>query len=419
MFRRLRSLKNWGASVQDPEVSHVRILWPSLKIAEDDDRQYADYMRYARSQIAIFEYMCPQIRSAHEHLLDDVFGLVASFQQESALTRQRASTIAESSLTVGKSADGGLPPSSDCVWRYVELAVRIWSTLDIRVPLKAGTGPSSLPVSAPARSPGQISHTWTEDNTLQDFIANQFAHKAQQVQTAYRSSAALQTSKTDFKCTMAYLATAYDFRPCWTSNLADHLKIDTRSRTITIFEHKICLWNQLRETDARELSLQGGQTKSPAHKYALPRPVVEETLDTLNILFPFGDKATEAFLRRHGKIDTIYGLGSCRRAPRSDPETYSVWSAGLSGLLDILSRPPCGRAQFFLCDVAGRNLLEFWTFWTATVFGALAIVFGTTGVYSAVYAKLAYDVGVLQYQLALAQACSAENATDLIPDFCH
>ncbi|KAI3395780.1 hypothetical protein diail_863 [Diaporthe ilicicola] len=58
------------------------------------------------------------------------------------------------------------------------------------------------------------------------------------------------------------------------------------------------------------------------------------------------------------------------------------------------------------------------TFWTAFAFGALAVVGVASSVYSAAYARRAFDVGLLQYQLALAQACSAVNATDELPGFC-
>lgn len=148
----------------------------------------------------------------------------------------------------------------------------------------------------------------------------------------------------------------------------------------------------------------------------LPLPLVEEAIDTLNLLFPFGKKSTKTFLRRHGK--SFHGLGKCGRALQYDIERYQYWRKEIGDLAEVLSQRPRGRAQFIL-NRDGTNTLEFWTFWTAFLFGILGTIGATTGLYSAVYAKRAFDVGVWQYQLALAQACSALNATDVLPGFCH
>ncbi|ROW17254.1 hypothetical protein VPNG_01009 [Cytospora leucostoma] len=161
---------------------------------------------------------------------------------------------------------------------------------------------------------------------------------------------------------------------------------------IMIYEHKICLWNHLRMAQDRN------------NVPVLPLPLVEEAIDTLNLLFPFSKKSTKSFLRRHGK--SFHGLGKCGRATQYDLQEYHYWRKEIGDLAEALSQQPRGRAQFIL-NKDGTNTLAFWTFWTAVVFGLLGTIGATMGVYSAVYARKAFDIGVLQYQLALAQACSA------------
>ncbi|KAG8163897.1 hypothetical protein KVR01_005815 [Diaporthe batatas] len=163
---------------------------------------------------------------------------------------------------------------------------------------------------------------------------------------------------------MAYLCQAYDFRPHWTSNLADHLKIDTDSRTITVYEHKIFLWNHLESNNHWE---------SLNSSAVLPRSVLSEAIDTLNLLFPFGDDATEALLRRAGKEFSLYRLGNCGRGRQFEMSRYNYWRDELEEIAAVTSQPPRGKAQFML-DSEGTNSRDVWTFWTAIAFGALAVL---------------------------------------------
>lgn len=77
---------------------------------------------------------------------------------------------------------------------------------------------------------------------------------------------------------------------CWTSNLAEHLQIDEQSnpKTVTIYEHKIWLWNNI-QASAKDSKLRS--------QCVVPSAAIEEALDTHNLLFPFGDAATAKLLR--------------------------------------------------------------------------------------------------------------------------
>lgn len=382
------------------DVTWVRELWPSLKASDINHEHYTEFLRFAEAQIEILNSVCPEPSPFRD--LSDALRLISLFQREVNLTRQRAVELAASVLPLGGS-DASVQ-HADVVWRCVELAVRLWATLNIRVPANTSCSPTSR--ATPAVFPGQVSYLWVDDGPLQAFIVRNFETRAQRGIQVTPSSLA---PRLEPKCTMAYLSQAYDFHPHWTSNLADHLNIDTDSRTVTIYEHKIFLWNHLKSTRPRD-----PRSAPPI----LPQPVLAEAIDTLNLLFPFGDEATEAFLRREGKGASIYGLGNCTRGRQLEVSGYEFWRGGVEGIAAVLSQPPRGRAQFLL-DGEGTNSREVWTFWTAIAFGALAVIGVATGVYSAVYARKAFDVGVMQYQLALAQACAAGNASDELPDFCH
>lgn len=111
-------------------------------------------------------------------------------------------------------------------------------------------------------------------------------------------------------------------------------------------------------------------------------------LDTLNILsFPFlsETRRPRRFSGNSSKIQTIYGLGTCRTPPQLNISRYEFWRKELHELVDMLSLSPCGKAQLLLTnDEDGRNLPEVWTFFSAIAFGILVIVGVVTCVYSAV-----------------------------------
>lgn len=381
------------------DTTWVTRLWPGVKSSDITQEHYTDYLDFTDAEIRIFKSVCPEPSPFKD--FSDVLRLISLFQQEVNLTRQRAEELATPILPPG-GCDASAQ-NADVVWRCVELAVRLWSTLNIRVPFDASCAPTSR--ATPAVFPGQESYIWVDDSPLQEFILGNFKSRGSGQPQIIPSSSAPRLVPS---CTMAYLAQAYDIRPHWTSNLADHLKFEADSRTITVYEHKIFLWNHLRSKKPRN------DRNGPP---ILPWSVVNEAMDTLNLLFPFGDDATEALLRREGKDASFYRLGSCKGDRQFEMSRYEYWRDELEEIAAVVSQPPRGRAQFLL-DREGTNSRDVWTFWTAMGFGALALIGVGSGMYSAVYARAAYDVGLLQYQLALAQACSAENATDVLPAFC-
>ncbi|KUI58607.1 hypothetical protein VP1G_05900 [Cytospora mali] len=320
------------------------------------------------------------------HNPEKLIDVVAEFSRTPDLSRDKAIAIVSSVAGATSLNSAVTAQASHCV--SAELALKIWANLHVQFPRQS-------PV--PMFTPVETVIPWTDNTTFQSLVRSQFE--------ARMGRPATDLSRIDPKFSMDLFVKAYEYRVSWTSNLADHLKINPESpRLIMVYEHKICLWNHLKMA----------QDKNSVP--VLPVPLIEEAIDTLNLLFPLGKKSTKSFLRRHGK--SFHGLGKCGRATQYDLQKYHYWRKEIGDLAEVLSQRPRGKAQFIL-NRDGTNTLDFWTFWTAIAFGILTIIGVATGVYSAVYAKKALDVETLQYQLALAQACSAPNATDLLPGFCH
>jgi hypothetical protein len=268
-------------------------------------------------------------------------------------------------------------PTITAVSKSVDLAATIWLTINIR-------STSELLHQDPAVL------RWREDQSLSALAAAHFKS------TGTKASA---TVRLGDDLTMANLIAGYGFRIRWTHNLAEHLSFDGAGKIITIYEHKICLRNHL-------------QFKNET---ALPTAILEEAIDTLNLLFPFGEPSTDSLLRRQGK--PFYGLGYCGRQRMLDIDKYSFWRGSIQELQRVMDEPPSGLQQLALARNR-RNVLSFATFWMATAVSILTIISLVSGVLSTLYAKRAYDLALLQYELSLAQACTESGAREHLPGFC-
>jgi hypothetical protein len=197
--------------------------------------------------------------------------------------------------------------------------------------------------------------------------------------------------KISLHLTAARLANIYRIRIIWTDNLVDHLDFAPKSRTLTVYQHKILLVNHLRTAD----------------NSIIPSEVLEETIDTFNLLFPFGDDNTRQFLLREKK--QFYGLGNCGRDRQLDLTKYILWRGRLCDVIEAFNEPPHQWRQL-LSD--RRNMVDWVTLWVALLVLLLTLVSIAFGTLSTVFA-------IKQYNLAVAQACITDNAQRLLPNYCH
>ena len=120
----------------------------------------------------------------------------------------------------------------------------------------------------------------------------------------------------------------------------------------------------------------------------VPRKVLEETLLSLDMLFPHWDPQTDNFLCRRGK-------DFHRQSPFNDPRPVSLqefdhWRDRVKELYDIYKSPPLDWAQLWADQ---RNPLQWYTFWLAVMIFVLTVGFGIiTAVTGAMQTYFAYKM---------------------------
>lgn len=271
---------------------------------------------------------------------------------------------------------------SDESLRSIDIAVRIWLTVHVQ------HSPDDHP----------ISFYWARDACLTPALENWLT------QTKAQKPMDNKAKQIPMGFSVLNLINYYNFQVEWTSDLIQHLNIDWKYKRITIFEHGICLRNHLEYSPW-----------SP-----LPRAMVEEAIDTIKLLFP-DDKDTKTFLSGQGRtfLNVPYG-----RERSMSLGNYRYWQHNLADLVEHWEQGPKGWSQIRLNPDRG-NLLEYVTFWAATIVLILTVMSIAFGVASLVLAKQALDVStrslevsIQSYNLSLAAACAEDNATANLPDFC-
>jgi hypothetical protein len=100
-----------------------------------------------------------------------------------------------------------------------------------------------------------------------------------------------------------------------------------------------------------------------------------------------------------------------------DLEHYPYWGEQIDELQKVVGGPPNGFRQLAL-DRNRNKVLAFSTFWMATVVAILTVISLVTGVVSTVYAKKAYNLAWIQYEVSLAQACAEPGVKETLLRFC-
>ncbi|WYZ41412.1 hypothetical protein EsH8_V_000307 [Colletotrichum jinshuiense] len=249
---------------------------------------------------------------------------------------------------------------------------------------------------------------WEAGVSLRDALRQRFEEPAP------CQDADMKSRTVDSKLTMSYLVVNHGFDVDWTDHLDEHLAINWKTKLVSIYQHKLWLSSHLQSSA----------------QCVLPGGLVGEALDTLNLLFPYGDAPTKSFLDKQGQ--RFYSLGLCGRERKLELGAYPRWGRQLEELSEVLQGPRDGIRQLFP-DRDRPNLLESVNFWIAAFVAWLTVISFVFGVISVIYAKWAFDVGKeslevskisleltrQQYLLSIAQACSDPQEALLLPDFCN
>ncbi|KAI0805291.1 hypothetical protein GGR55DRAFT_287671 [Xylaria sp. FL0064] len=343
-------------------VQVCRSIWPNLAKEEYFHSTYAAVLSYFDTQARSIGNRGDSINSS---IISSIIHILIS--SNDALLN-RSSCIAAIRAQLPSSTPETLTMS------YGERALRLMLNLDIRI----GSRRDSI---------SRIESStidWGDNNSLRGAIENHFLGDGRDTLTG----------RIDPSLSLAYLCTHRGFRVFWTSNLSEHLHISWKSKIVTIYEHKVFLWNHLRNSTAP----------------IIPRPILEEAIDTLNLLFPLNDRLTARFLAQNGK--DFQRLGYCSR-PRDlclDLGKFNIWRDRIAELVEIMSEEPKGLKQLAL-EQDGRNFLPFVTFWVAIAVALLSLL-------NLPFAVVSMNYTVKQYNLALAQACAEPNAQATLPQYC-
>ncbi|KAG4431413.1 hypothetical protein IFR05_013105 [Cadophora sp. M221] len=144
----------------------------------------------------------------------------------------------------------------------------------------------------------------------------------------------------------------------WTNNLADHLRLVDEDKKVAIFYHASFLECQL---------------KSKLY----PDGLVEETIQTLALLFPNTDKITRKWFRKMCGVQNLDSkVMKCGRLRAEDRhiENFQFWHDRLIILKQVFDEAEPGTISQWWYD--RRKRVQWYTFWVAAVVLALTVFFG-------------------------------------------
>ncbi|KAI1169806.1 hypothetical protein F4777DRAFT_571715 [Nemania sp. FL0916] len=345
----------------------IRTIWPGISEDAFQIEDYGRLFRFIDREMSITtEY--PAKYSKHD--VDGIAVYIRFLRENFVCSKTHAITNNRAPLGVDDYAISGT----------LDLAATIWLTTPVGAEIASGCV------------------TWSYDETLEHCV-----------QAHFNSATIVDNTKGDIiprSLTIAHLCSNYGFTVTWTDNLGSHLSVDWENQRITIYEHLIYLCNHLNYP-----------TPTP-----IPISILEEAVDTINLLFPSDQKRTKRFLRDQRK--TFNRLGYCGRERRMRLSDYRHWRERIRVLKDVLGDPPKGYNQLVL-DKEHRNFLNWATFWTAFIVALLtviSIVFGVVGVVFTVRSYRvsvdSFNVGAQQLEIAIAMACADAGTAVRLPQYC-
>lgn len=303
---------------------------------------------------------------------EDIFDVVQRLAELKDVTKDNAfKAIREKPPSV--------PYTEDHVLKTLRCAINLWLTV--------GLGPEIRHTGKPFR--------WDDSDTLRQTISSHFEVNVRGTDLSTRVELQLQEDTTAVS-----LRDYYGFEILWTHNLSQHLSINWPHRTVTIYMDKIVAHNHIR----------GGTSSLP-----VPDQLFEETIDTLNLLFPFQHKPTKKMLESYDVH--FYGLGTCGRPRKLLLGDYHYWRRQIANIHQIFQGPPIGIQQVLPGD-KGENFNSAFTFWVAVGAGVVAVFGLALAIASLAYSVKQFELGLKQYELSIVQACGDTFVLARMPQLC-
>lgn len=233
--------------------------------------------------------------------------------------------------------------------RSINLAIRLWLMINAQEPQFEGLRHEATCVQ------------WDDETTLRAFIQKLFPKSHWQI-TA-------QSSRLGPHFTAAFMQRVCGLSIQWTTSLHDHLRLDRRRKTLKMFPYK-CHVQALIEShrnsnDEAKYNQEAFDWTSEAltgmSRLLLPLEVLKETMLSLDLLFPFWDSRTVAFLE--SEKQTFHEYGPFDVTKTLTLMDFDHWRDRLLELHEeIFQSPPVSWAQLWRDR---RNPQQFWTFWVA------------------------------------------------------
>jgi len=317
---------------KDDQCEIVKGLWPEVPVEREsfDPTSYTSFLQHLAKEIG-------HLRHHQRHFavqnLDGTFDVVRVLRENPTKSQlEIVQLLSASYLNVAPTA----------IRRSLELTVRLWLTLNI----------NSSSVAVGPTFPDETPLDWDNDVSLDTLVKEQFAKSA-------GGRGKMTRSKIDPALTAAYLASTCGLQLRWTDSLSEHLRFDATRQTLAVYRHKICLVNHIES--------KGG--------CPIPEGVLNEMLDTLNLLFPFGDVATKQLLIKEHQ-QPLYQLGSCGRTRKLDLANYEYFREELEYLIDSFNQPPKTWRQL---ATDRRNKMEWAVFWVTVMVRSRSLLLHALG----------------------------------------
>lgn len=324
----------------------ARQIWefPSVTLSTDEAATSAAFFEHLRNEIAKVQF--------HQQLFS--FCTFNNLISMVGVLRNLSSHPLEEVVRELQRSFSGVGEES--IRRSLEFCVRLQFTLNVNT--------RAIAVGTIFRREQALD--WNTEDSFSDLLK----------QTFVPNTAARRASKIDGGFDMEHLVNRCGLQIEWTNYLTDHLRLDINKRVLLVYKHKVYLSNGLKEG-------------TPG---LLPVAVLGEALDTLNLLFPFGDPSTQQFLAQYNE-NTFSTLGSCGRERILDLSHFKYWRHELEALLDIYNSPPRTWKQLALDR---RNKLEWSAFWVTMMVAFLTLVSIPCSIIQAVYSVKAYHLALTQ-----------------------
>lgn len=335
-------------------------LWPAkpLSLGTDKAAVCKAFAQHLKSEISLVHN---HRRMFGPHTLDSMTDAVGSMRQTPSdtlgdmITKQRSESMNVDDLATQ---------------RALEMSVRIALTINVNS--------SDMAVGGVAFYEQPLD--WYREESVLDLVNKAFPTKHGLELPA--------EAEIDGAFAAEYLVSNCGVELEWTNYLTDHLRLDQSRRVLLVYRHKVFLKDRGGDSGGG-----GGGGEE-----LIPAGVLDEALDTLNLLFPFGDLATQQLLTRHHE-DGFYNLGTCGRDRVLELSRFKYWRHELETLLLVYHSPPRTWKQL---AVDRRNKLEWSAFWVTVMVAVLTLVSIPCSIIQAVYS-------VKAYRLALAQNNAAER----------